>query len=123
MLSQFLLPETVARQDGMGTEMTFERKVIQLTLGITRTISQESLEVSVWGSADGEQWRPLVAFPQKSYCGTYSTQLDLTHHEDVRYLRAHWKMGLWIHDERAPLFGFYVRADEGQLRREVAGAA
>jgi hypothetical protein len=122
MLSQFLLPETVARQDGMGAEMPFERKTVQLTLGITRIIAQESLEVSVWGSPDGEHWRPLVAFPQKFYCGTYSVHLDLTRHGDVRYLRAHWKMGRWIRDERAPLFGFYVRAEEGQMRRE-AGAA
>ena len=122
MLSQFLLPETVARQDGMGVEMPFERKMVRLTLGITRIISQESLEVSVWGSADGGHWRPLVAFPPKFYCGTYSIHLDLTRHEDVRYLRAHWKMGRWIKDERAPLFGFYVRAEEGQLRHE-AGAA
>ena len=122
MLTQFLVPETVARQNGMGAEMPFERKILQLTLGITRIISQESLEVSVWGSADGEQWRPLVAFPPKFYCGTYSMHLDLTRHEDVRYLRAHWKMGRWIRDERALLFGFYVRAEEGQLRRE-AGAA
>ena len=126
MLPQFLLPETVARQDGMGSEIAFDSKIVQLTLGITRIIAQESLEVSVWGSADGLRWRLLVAFPQKFYCGTYSTHLDLTRHEDVRYLRAQWKMGRWTHcsnhDDRAPLFGFYLRAEEGRMRRE-AGAA
>lgn len=126
MLPQFLLPETVARQDGMGAEMPFQRKIVQLTLGITRIIAQESLEVSVWGSEDGENWRPLMAFPQKFYCGTYSLVLDMTSHPDVHYLRAQWKMGRWMHctqrDERAPLFGFYLRAEEGKLRRG-AGAA
>ena len=126
MLPQFLLPETVARQDGMGAEMPFQRKIVQLTLGITRIIAQESLEVSVWGSADGDNWRPLMTFPQKFYCGTYSIHLDLARYEDVRYLRAQWKMGRWAlgssHDERAPLFGFYLRAEEGRLRRG-AGAA
>ena len=126
MLPQFLLPETVARQDGMGAEMPFERKIVQLTLGITRIMEQESLEVSVWGSADGEIWRPVIAFPQKFFCGTYSVNLDLTHCDDVRYLRAQWKMGRWTRysnqDERAPLFGFYLRAEEGRLRRH-AGAA
>ena len=125
MLPQFLLPETVARQDGMGAEIPVEHKIVQLTLGITRIIAQESLEVSVWGSADGEHWRPLIAFPQKFYCGTYSLVLDLPVHPDVRYLRAQWKMGRWtscsIHDERAPLFGFYLRAEEGRMRRS-AGA-
>jgi hypothetical protein len=126
MLPQFLLPETVARQDGTGSEIPFDGKIVQLTLGITRIISQESLEVSVWGSADGQRWRLLVVFPQKFYCGTYSAHLDLTRHEDVRYLRAEWKMGRWTrspdHDDRAPLFGFYLRAEEGRMRRE-AGAA
>lgn len=122
MLPQFLLPETVARQDGMGTEIAFEREIVQLTLGITRIISQESLEVSVWGSADGEFWRPLVAFPRKFYCGTYSIHLDLTRYDDVRYLRAQWKMGRWTQDERAPLFGFYLRAEEGRMRRQAGTA-
>ena len=115
MLPQFLLPETVARQDGIGVELEPEVRILRLTLGITRIIAQESLEVSVWGSADGEQWRPLVAFPQKFYCGTYSILIDLRRHPDVRYLRAEWKMGRWTRDERAPLFEFYLRADDGLL--------
>ena len=123
MLPQFLLTETVARQDGIGAEVPIEREIVQLTLGITRIIAQESLEVSVWGSADGEHWRTLMVFPQKFYCGTYPVVLDMTSHTDVRYLRAQWKMGRWArssdHDERAPLFGFYLRAEEGRLRREV----
>ena len=121
MLPQFLLPETVARQDGMGAEMPSERKLVQLTLGITRVIAQESLEVSVWGSADAEHWRPLLAFPHKFHCGNYPLVLDMTNHADVRYLRAQWKMGRWTHctnhDERAPLFEFYLRAEEGRMRR------
>ena len=115
MLPQFLLPETVARQDGIGVELEPEVRILRLTLGITRIIAQESLEVSVWGSADGEQWRPLVAFPQKFYCGTYSILIDLRRHPDVRYLRAEWKMGRWTQDERAPLFEFYLKADDGLL--------
>ncbi len=41
--------------------------------------------------------------------------LDLTRHRDVRYLRAEWKMGRWMHDERTPLFEFYIRADDALL--------
>jgi hypothetical protein len=118
MRTQFLLPETVAREGGTGAEMSFDVfdvKVIRLTLGITRIIAQENLEVSIWGSADGEQWRWLAAFPQKSYCGTYSLVVDLGRHADVRYLRAEWKMGRWVRDARAPLFEFYLRAEDGLL--------
>jgi hypothetical protein len=116
----FLLPETVARQDGMGAETPVDIKIVQLTLGITRIIAQESLEVSIWGSADCLEWRFLVSFPQKFYCGTYPMVLDLTRHRDVRYLRVQWKMGRWIRDESAPLFGFYLSA--GELRDVAANA-
>jgi hypothetical protein len=122
MLPQFLLPETVARQDGTGAEVTCDDKVLHLTLGITRIIAQENLDVSVWGSADGEDWRLLAAFPPKFYCGNYSLYLDLTRHPDVRFLRAQWKMGVWARDGRAPLFGFYLRAEESRLRREAGTA-
>src|ERR1700732_2329195 len=100
MLPQFLLPETVARQDGIGVEVEPEVRILRLTLGITRIIAQESLEVSVRGSAAGEQWRPLVAFPKNFYCVTYSIVIDLRRRPDVRYLRAEWKMGRWMQDER-----------------------
>ena len=123
MLPQFLLPETVAREDGMGAEVTFEPGAVRLTLGITRIIAQESLEVSVWGSPDGENWRPLAAFPRKFYCGTYSMVLDLKRHPDVRSLRAQWKMGRWNRDARAPLFEFYVRAEDGLLHQVGKAAA
>jgi hypothetical protein len=121
MLPQFLLPETIARQDGTGAEVACDQSVVQLTLGITRIIAQESLEVSVWGSADGSYWRNLVKFPPKFYCGVYSLVLDLTGRPDVRYVRAQWKMTRWIRDNCPPMFGFYVRAESGRLRRE-AGA-
>ena len=122
MLPQFLLSDTVAREDGAGPEMACERKIVRLTLGITRIIPQEKLEVSVWGSPDGKRWRLLLAFPQKFYCGNYSLYLDLTRHSDVRYLRAQWKIGSWARDERAPLFEFHLRAEDVWLRRE-AGVA
>ncbi len=115
MLPQYLLPKTVAREAGIGAEIRPEANVIRLTLGITRIVARESLEVSISGSPDGEHWRPLAAFPRKSYCGTYQMVLDLTRHRDVRYVRAAWKMGRWMHDERTPLFEFYVRADDALL--------
>jgi len=120
----FLLPETVSRQDGMGevleVDSEFESRTVRLTLGITRIIAQENLDVSVWGSEDGEHWQLLLTFPQKFYCGTYSTILDLSHRRSVKYLRAEWRMGRLIQDERAPLFEFYLMA--GELREVAANA-
>ena len=120
----FLLPETVARQDGTGSvlevDSEFESRLVRLTLGITRIIAQENLDVSVWGSEDGSHWQLLLTFPQKFYCGTYSTVLNLSRHPNVKYLRAGWRMGRLIQDERAPLFEFYLLA--GELREVAANA-
>ena len=89
-------------------------KRLEITLGITRIIEQESLDVSVWGSADGTEWgaKPLLAFPQKFYCGTYQAVLDLTRLPDVKVLRAQWKVNRWGRGEPKPLFGFYLFAQE-----------
>jgi len=120
----FLLPETVARQSGMGDVMEidseFESRIVRLTLGITRIIAQENLDVSVWGSEDGAHWQLLHTFPQKFYCGVYSTVLDLSRHPNVRYLRAEWRMGRLVQDDCAPLFEFYLLA--GELREVAANA-
>ena len=120
-----LLPETVVRQDGLGAEFAVENRVIRLTLGITRIIAQESLEVSIWGSPDGEQWRPVLVFPHKFYCGVYSIRMDLRHYSDVQYLRAQWKMGRWAQHEHAPLFEFYLRAEDESMQQvgEIAANA
>ncbi|MSV34191.1 MAG: hypothetical protein EXQ47_01150 [Bryobacterales bacterium] len=124
MAPAFLLPESTAREGGQGPEFRLDahtRQPLLLTLGINRILEQESLEVSVWGSCDGKEWRPLVAFPPKSYCGKYHLTLDLARHSDVAMLRAQWTMSRWDQDRPQPLFGFYVYAEELQLH--VAGAA
>lgn len=123
MESPFLLPECVARENGAGAEIALgsdRGKALTLTLEITRIVEQESLEISVWGSSDRQDWRILQIFPQKFYCGTYSQFLDLSRHFDVRYLRAEWKMNRWGR-ETLPLFGFYLSVEEAKLH--AVGAA
>ncbi len=117
MLPNFLLPETVAREDGSGTPLPLgdtAGKPLLLTLGITSIIEQESLDIAVHGSADGETWsdKPLIAFPQKFYCGTYVLLLDLSANPEVKYLRVQWKMNRWGRGEQKPMFGFYIFAQE-----------
>jgi hypothetical protein len=117
MLPSFLIPESVVREDGQSQEIslgTSQGKTVLLTLGITRIIEQESLEISIWGSADNAAWgaKPLASFPQKFYCGTYQLVLDLTEHPDVQYLRAGYKTNRWGRGEPKPLFEFYLFAQE-----------
>lgn len=117
MLANFLLPETVTSQNGAGPEIDLGSSAgskLHLTLGITRIIEQESLDIEVWGSNDKAAWggKPILRYPQKFYCGTYSLQLDLTRHPEVRYLRVNYKLNRWGRGDSKPLFGFYVFAEE-----------
>jgi hypothetical protein len=127
MLRNVLLPESIARADGTGPEIDLgskRGKLLVLTLGITRILEQESLEVTVWGSHDCDQWgsKPLAKFPPKFYCGLYSILLNLGSRDEVRFLRVHWKMSRWSKRENMPMFGFYVYAEESGARVSVAVA-
>src|SRR6266849_7381519 len=124
MVPAFLFPDSIAREDGHGAETSLgdsRGRSLLLTLGITRIVEQESLDVSIWGSADGHAWQLLASFPRKFYCGIYSLILDLSRRCEIRYLRAHWRMGRWGGGESKPLAGFYLIAEEAKM--QVAGAA
>jgi|SRR5689334_11424058 hypothetical protein len=127
MLPKFLLPESIARADGVGPEIDLgadHAKLLVLTLGINRIIEQEGLVVSIWGSSDGLDWgtQPLVSFPQKYYCGMYSVLLNLVKYPNVRYLRTEWKMHRWSKVDVTPMFGFYVFAEVSGSRVSAAVA-
>ena len=123
-MATYLLPESIARQDGASREIPLDGvgcKPLQLTLGITRIVEQESLELSLWGSDDRDHWQFLLAFPQKFYCGTYLALLDLSQHREIRHVRAQWRMSRWGDGERCAHSGFYLLAETAHLQR--AGAA
>ncbi len=115
MLPGFILTETTIREAGTGPAVNLgdaRGGVILLTLGITRIIEQESLDVSIWGSADSAEWgsKPIVSFPQKFYCGTYQILLDLRPHPDVQHVRVKYQAHRWGKGEPKPLFSAYVFA-------------
>ena len=126
MLPQFLVPETTIREGGTGPDFSLgeqQGETLILTLGITRIIEQESIDLSIWGSTDGSDWgaKPLVSFPQKFYCGTYQILLDLSDRPDIRLLRAKWQVNRWGKGDPTPLFGIYlfVQAMEHRLAAAV----
>ena len=115
MLPEFLVAETTIREAGTGPAMALGEQLggtLVLTLGITRIIEQESIDLSIWGSADGIEWgtKPLANFPQKFYCGTYQIIVDLTGHPEVKFLRAKWAVNRWGKGELKPLFTIYLFA-------------
>jgi hypothetical protein len=116
MLPNFLFPESEVQKDGEGTVVPLgdaAGKTIQLTLGITDAVEQESLEVSIFGSADGTAWtpKPIISFPQKFYKGVYTILLDLSQTPDVQFLKLKYKTGRWGHWTSGPQFRFYVFAE------------
>jgi hypothetical protein len=127
MLPHFLLPETTVREGGTGPEIDLgeqQGENLILTLGITRIIEQESIDISIWGSADGKEWsaKPLIAFPQKFYCGTYQMLLDLTDRPDIRYLRAKWHVNRWGKGDPKPLFTVYLFLQAMSRQMAAVGA-
>ena len=118
MLDTFLIPEktvVTAKGDGSAADVSGAAgRVFLLTLEITRIIEQESLEVSIIGSADGATWgaKPVVSFPQKFYCGQTPLLLDLTAHRDVKFVKAHWEVARWGRGVETPMFEFGVRLKE-----------
>ena len=113
MLPQFMAEDQIRRENGVSHPVDISSatgQALLLTLGITRIIQQESLDVEIHGSADGEQWtpRPIASFPKKYYCGTYSLILDLSEHPGLRFVRASWRMSHWGRGPVKPLFSFYL---------------
>lgn len=116
MLPNFLFPETEVDKDGEGPVVPVgdaAGRMIQLTLGVTDTVEQESLDVFVYGSPDGTEWpaKPLCTFPQKFYTGVSTVLLDLSQNPEVQYLRMKYKGTRWGHWTTGPRFRFYLFAE------------
>ncbi len=127
MLPEFLLPETTVREAGMSPELSLgdqQGGTLILTLGITRIIEQESIDLSIVGSSDGADWgaKPLVTFPQKFYCGTYQIVLDLSERPEIKYLRAKWQVNRWGKGDPKPLFTIYLFIQTMSQRLTAVGA-
>ena len=108
-------PDTVATASGDG--QAFEvapggPRLFVIGMDIAKTIEQESLELSIWGSADGQDWgaMPLLKFPQRFYTGTTQMVLDLTARPEVKFIRARWELNRWGRVRPEPLFRFTVTA-------------
>jgi hypothetical protein len=118
MIDSFLVPDNTvvsAKGDGAPVEVSgAANRVFLLSLNITEIIEQESLDVSIFGSADGAAWgpKPLTSFPQKFYRAEHPILLDLSGQPQVRFLRAHWEVARWGRGTEIPMFKFGVSIRE-----------
>jgi hypothetical protein len=130
MIDTFLVKKTVvsAKGDGPAVEVSeATNRVFLVSLEITKIIEQESLDLSILGSADGATWnpKPIAAFPQKFYCGQSPLLLDLTAHPEVKFVRAHWEVARWGRGTETPMFEFGVKIKEvpADILREATAEA
>ena len=120
MLPSFLLTERQVHDSGftpaldLGTPIT---EPIEIILGITHAKEHQSLDLTIWGSEDGQAWgdRALLAFPQKYYCGTYQMALH-PGRKRIKYLQARWNVSRWGQGPKTPVFEFYIIARDLQAR-------
>jgi hypothetical protein len=79
---------------------------------ITDQIEQQSVDLSVWGSEDGQNWgaKPLLKMPQSFYRGETRQILDLTVKPNIKFIRAKWELARWGRVAPHPMFvlGFHL---------------
>jgi hypothetical protein len=83
-------------------------------LTVTEQLEQESLDVSIWGSPDGQEFGklPLLKFPQQFYCGVTKMILDVSLRPEVKYLRARWDLNRWGRVAPTPRFVAGLQLEE-----------
>ena len=116
-----LIPQgTLVQENGHGAPVeirTSATRTFYCVMYITEQIEQESLDVSIWGSADGENWgtHPILKLPQQFYRGETRAVLDLTLVPEVNFIRAGWDVNRWGRVAPLPMFVL------GLHLQEVAG--
>lgn len=119
--SRDLVPKgTEVEESGHGEAITLGNlagKPVLLTLHLDEAIEQESLHLSVWGSADGAGWgtQALFWFPQKFYVGVTPAVLNLGQRPDIKHLQIRWEVNRWGRGTPRPHFKFSVEMQEFAL--------
>ena len=130
MLDTYLVPQTTIHGKGDGPSLDISSassRVFLLTLDITNIVEQESLDISIYGSADGATWgaKPVAAFPQKFYRGQHPLLVDLSGNSAVKFVRAHWEAVRWGRGTETPMFEFNLTMKEipPEILKEAAAEA
>jgi len=118
MLDAYFVPEKTlitAKGDSQPLDVSEAgNRVFLLTLSITSIVEQESIEVSVFTSADATAWdaKPVATLPQKFYPGEYPVLVDLSSAPEAKFLRAHWEVTRWGRGPTTPKFEIALQLRE-----------
>jgi hypothetical protein len=118
MLDVFLLPEkTIVTAKGDSDPLDVSgaaNRAFLITLSVSGTVEQQSVDLSVFTSADGAAWdpKPAASLPQKFYVGQYPLLVDLSTAPAVKFLRVHWEVNRWGRGPTTPRFEMGIRIRE-----------
>jgi hypothetical protein len=113
-----LIPHgTLVQENGHGEAVdirTSPTRTFFCLLHISEQIEQESLDISIWGSADGESWgtNPILKMQQQFYRGETRAVLDLTLVPEVSFIRAGWDLNRWGRVAPLPMFVLGLHLNE-----------
>ena len=105
-----LIPnDTLVKESGFGAAVDIrasQTRTFFCVMNITDQIEQESVDVSIWGSIDGENWgtHPILKLPQQFYRGETRAVLDFTLVPEINFIRAGWELNRWGRVAPLPMF-------------------
>ena len=105
-----LIPHgTLLEKNGYGIAVdvrSSKTRTFFCVMEITYQLEQESIDVSIWGSADGEDWgkQPLLRLPQQFYRGETRAVLDFALLPEINFIRAGWVLTRWGRVTPLPIF-------------------
>lgn len=104
-----------SNSDGESVEISeSESRTFFCVLTVFDQIEQESLDVSIWGSPDGQDFgkQPLLKFPQQFYRGNTKLILDVSLRPDIKFVRARWELNRWGRVSPMPRFAAGLQLEE-----------
>lgn len=110
-------PGTRVTANGEGAAVDISAsasRTFLIKMHIDELLEQQSLDLAIWGSPDGENWgtMPILKLPQRFYRGETRLLLDLTVRPEAKFIRARWVLNRWGRVAPTPMFVFGVHAAE-----------
>lgn len=108
---------TLVQENGSGSAVdirTSPTRTFFCVMDISDQIEQESVDVAIWGSTDGENWgtQPILKLPQQFYRGETRAVLDLSLVPGINFIRAGWELNRWGRVAPLPKFVLGLRVME-----------
>ena len=125
---ELIPPHTRLVENGFGPAVDVrlsQTRTFFCVMTVTEQIEQESVDISIWGSSDGEKWDafPILKLPQQFYRGETRAVLNLHLVPEVNFIRAGWELNRWGRVAPVPFFELELKLVEVPAMPVGASAA